>query len=59
MGQKAPHHPLEKLPPLREKVETIQILKNVKKNSICLVLVNFCKFRLQIVESGFFSLFSS
>jgi hypothetical protein len=31
MGQKAPNHPLEKLTPLREKVETIQILKNVKK----------------------------
>ena len=31
MGQKAPNHLLEKLPPLKEKVETIQILKHVKK----------------------------
>lgn len=31
MGQKAPNHSLEKLPPLRERVETIEILKHVKK----------------------------
>ena len=31
MGQKAPNHPLEKLPALREKVETIQFLKMSKK----------------------------
>lgn len=27
MGQQAPHHSLEKLPPLREKVETIYLNK--------------------------------
>jgi hypothetical protein len=31
MRQKAPNHLLEKLPPLREKVETIQFLKMSKK----------------------------
>jgi len=54
MGQKAPNHSLEKLPPLRERVETIQVLKNVKKNSICLVLVNFCKLDYRLLRVDFF-----
>ena len=32
MGQKAPHQPLAKLPPLREKVETIEILRQTAKS---------------------------
>jgi len=32
MGQNAPHHKLDKLPPLREKVETIEILRQTNKS---------------------------
>lgn len=33
MGQNAPHNNLEKLPPLREKVETIEILRQANKST--------------------------
>ena len=36
MGQNAPHYQLEKLPPLREKVETIEILRQTNKSSAAL-----------------------
>lgn len=36
MGQFAPHHTLEKLPPKREKVETIEILRQANKASTAL-----------------------
>jgi Fic family protein len=36
MGQFAPHHTLKKLPPRREKVETIEILREVNKASTAL-----------------------
>ena len=36
MGSKAPHSPLEKLPPLREKVETIEILRQTNKSTAAL-----------------------
>lgn len=36
MGQKAPHHKLDKLPPLREKVETIDILRQTNKSTAAL-----------------------
>jgi len=31
MGQNTPHHQLEKLPPLREKVETIEIPRYLQR----------------------------
>lgn len=34
MGQNAPHYQLEKRPPLREKVETIEILRQTRKFKI-------------------------
>ena len=37
MGQNAPHYQLEKLPPLREKVETIEILRQTNKSTAALV----------------------
>ncbi len=37
MGQNAPHYQLEKLPPLREKVETIEILRQTNKSIAALV----------------------
>ena len=36
MGQKAPHYHLDKLPPPREKVETIEILRQTNKSSAAL-----------------------
>src|SRR5690554_1476202 len=36
MRQNAPHYQLEKLPPLREKVETIEILRQTNKSSAAL-----------------------
>ena len=36
MGQNAPHYQLEKLPPLREKVETIEILRQTNKSTAAL-----------------------
>ena len=33
MGQSAPHTQLEKLPPLKEKVETIEILRQTNKST--------------------------
>jgi len=36
MGQNAPHNRLEKLPPPREKVETIEILRQVNKSAAAL-----------------------
>ncbi|MGB4205054.1 MAG: Fic family protein [Bacteroidales bacterium] len=36
MGQITPHHQLEKLPPLREKVETIEILRQTNKSTAAL-----------------------
>ena len=36
MGQNAPHYKLEKLPPLREKVETIEILRQTNKSTAAL-----------------------
>jgi Fic family protein len=36
MGQNAPHYHLEKLPPLREKVETIEILRQTNKSTAAL-----------------------
>jgi Fic family protein len=36
MGQNAPHNKLEKLPPLREKVETIEILRQTNKSTAAL-----------------------
>ncbi len=36
MGQNAPHYQLEKLPPLREKVETIDILRQTNKSTAAL-----------------------
>lgn len=36
MGQNAPHYPLEKLPPLRQKVETIEILRQTNKSTAAL-----------------------
>lgn len=36
MGQNAPHYHLEKLPPLREKVETIKILRQTNKSTAAL-----------------------
>ena len=36
MGQNAPHFKLEKLPPLREKVETIEILRQTNKSTAAL-----------------------
>ncbi len=36
MGQNAPHYRLKKLPPLREKVETIQILRQTNKSTAAL-----------------------
>jgi cell filamentation protein, protein adenylyltransferase len=36
MGQNAPHYRLEKLPPLREKVETIGILRQTNKSTAAL-----------------------
>jgi Fic family protein len=36
MGQNAPHSKLDKLPPLREKVETIEILRQTNKSSAAL-----------------------
>ncbi len=36
MGQIAPHYQLEKLPPLREKVETIEILRQTNKSTATL-----------------------
>ena len=36
MGQSAPHYHLEKLPPLREKVETIEILRQTNKSTAAL-----------------------
>ena len=33
MGQNAPHCQLEKLPPLREKVENISILRQTNKST--------------------------
>jgi hypothetical protein len=34
MGQNAPHYKLEKLPPLREKVETIVKLQDERTNPL-------------------------
>ena len=36
MGQNAPQYPLEKLPPLRQKVETIEILRQTNKSTAAL-----------------------
>ncbi len=36
MGQNAPHYKLDKLPPLREKVETINILRQTNKSTAAL-----------------------
>ena len=36
MGQNTPHFKLEKLPPLREKVETYEILRQTNKSSAAL-----------------------
>ncbi len=36
MGQNAPHNKLDKLPPLREKVETIEILRQTNKSTAAL-----------------------
>ena len=36
MGQNAPHNKLDKLPPLREKVETIEILRQTNKSTSAL-----------------------
>jgi hypothetical protein len=36
MGQDVPHYQLEKLPPLREKVETIKILRQTNKSTAAL-----------------------
>ncbi len=36
MGQNAPHYQLGKLPPLREKVETIEILRQTNKSTAAL-----------------------
>jgi hypothetical protein len=36
MGQNAPHYKLDKLPPLREKVETIEILRQTNKSTAAL-----------------------
>lgn len=36
MGQNAPHHHLEKLPPPREKVETVEILRQTNKSTAAL-----------------------
>lgn len=36
MGQNAPHYPLEQLPPLRQKVETIEILRQTNKSTAAL-----------------------
>ena len=36
MGQNAPYHRLEKLPPLREKVETIKVLRQTAKSTAAL-----------------------
>ncbi|MFA6590204.1 MAG: Fic/DOC family N-terminal domain-containing protein [Bacteroidales bacterium] len=36
MGQNTPHYQLEKLPPLREKVETIEILRQTNKSTAAL-----------------------
>ncbi len=36
MGQKAPHYNLDILPPLREKVETIEILRQTNKSTAAL-----------------------
>ncbi len=36
MGQNAPHYKLEKLPPLREKVENIEILRQTNKSTAAL-----------------------
>ncbi len=36
MGQNAPHYKLDKLPPLREKVETIDILRQTNKSTAAL-----------------------
>src|SRR6056297_1398311 len=36
MGQNAPHYQLEKLPPLREKVETMEILRQTNKSTAAL-----------------------
>ena len=36
LGQNAPHYQLEKLPPLREKVETIEILRQTNKSTAAL-----------------------
>ncbi len=36
MGQNAPHYQLEKLPPLREKVETIEILRQTNRSTAAL-----------------------
>ena len=36
MGQNAPHYRLDKLPPVREKVETIEILRQTNKSTAAL-----------------------
>ena len=36
MGQNAPHYELKKLPPLKEKVETIEILRQTNKSTAAL-----------------------
>ena len=36
MGQKAPYYQLDKLPPAREKVETIEILRQTNKSTAAL-----------------------
>ncbi len=36
MGQSAPHYKLDKLPPLREKVETIEILRQANRSAAAL-----------------------
>ena len=36
MGHNAPHYKLDELPPLREKVETIEILRQTNKSTAAL-----------------------
>jgi hypothetical protein len=39
MGQNAPRFQLEKLPPLREKLETMEILRHLKSAKILLGII--------------------
>jgi hypothetical protein len=49
MGQNAPRYELEKLPPLREKVETIEILRQTNKSIAAKSIKNYLTSFYQLV----------